>query len=309
MSIFVVSLLTGLRLRKILALEMERRGNITETESATALQEEVRQLKRTLDIRKSEIALTSRRVQDLESLLTATRETSMASTDRARALNTLEVTLQEEVERGARLQAELARVQEAIAQEDAARTKTRAEQLKFFNELIKVANEMLQITNDAVVSDAPYPKQSLAALTQIADSVVLQFDSAHAALGQASALYAQEVEQLQAAHSECVQSIRNAAEENIQQRTELEDSWKHEEQTLAKQLRDVRQRAREAAFHHHRGSGVVFDGSLEERKSIAERRVVHKECVALEQEIRKAEMERERERVESAKQRALLLGR
>lgn len=273
------------------------------------MQEELRQLRRTLEIRKSEIALTSKRVQDLEDLSRAMRGSSMVVDERTRHLNTLEVNLRSEVERGVVLQRELKQVQDAIAAEDDARATRRKQQLSVMAHLMKVANEMLQISHEAATSEPMPPRSTIKGLQKLGEDLVRSYDDATAALTEKRQAYSDSVVQLQELHQECVQTIEDAAAENIRQRHELESEWKREEHELAKELHAVRQRAREAAFHHHRGSGVKFEPLLEERNSIAERRVTHQECLNLEEEIRKTESVRERAKVSSAKSRASLLAK
>lgn len=268
-----------------------------------SLQDEVRQLKRTLEIRKSEILLTSKRVKDLTELSNAMRENSTSCNEKVRELNLLEQSLQREVEKGAALQRELAVVQNAIAKEDAERTVTRSRQLAFFSQIMKILDDMLKLTHAAVGNEPLPPRKEMASLSHIAEEIVTMFDRSAEALSNASMLYASECEKLQNVHAQCVDEIQLAAEENAQRRQDLEESWKAEEAALAKQLAAVKQRAKEAAFHHHRGSGVKFDQTLEERRSITERREVHQECVELEAAIRRAEAEREREKVASSRAR------
>lgn len=282
-------------------------GFASSSVDAGELQEELHQLRRTLEIRKSEIALTSKRVQDLEDLSRAMRDSSMICDEQTRRLNTLEVNLRSEVERGVVLQRELKQLQEAVAEEDSARSTKRAEQLRLMSQLLKVADEMLQISHDAAASEPLPPRDTVKGLQQLGDDLVLSYDTATKMLDQNKKLYGEAVAELQKLHQECVQSIAEAAAENVRQREALETDWKQEEQALAKELFAVRQRAREAAFHHHRGSGVKFEPRLEERQSIAERRRAHQECLDLESQIRSTERVREEAKVNNAKARAALL--
>jgi hypothetical protein len=284
--------------------------NLGSSNSEVALmQEELRQLRRTLEIRKSEIALTSKRVQDLEDLSRAMRGSSMLCDEQTRHLNTLEINLRAEVERGVVLQRELKQVQDAIVEEDEGRADKRKRQLSSMAMLMKVADEMLQISHEAAASEPLPPRSTIKGLQKLGDDLVQSYDAATALLNEKRQAYGESVLGLQALHQECVQTIEDAAVENIKQRNELELEWKREEQELARELHAVRQRAKEAAFHHHRGSGLKFEPLLEERQSIAERRRAHQECLNLETEIRKTENERERAKVANAKGRASLLAK
>eukprot|EP00455_Lapot_gusevi_P033005 TRINITY_DN36053_c0_g1_i2.p1 TRINITY_DN36053_c0_g1~~TRINITY_DN36053_c0_g1_i2.p1 ORF type:complete len:183 (-),score=20.86 TRINITY_DN36053_c0_g1_i2:21-539(-) len=172
-----------------------------------------------------------------------------------------------------------------------------------------MGDEMLQISHEAAASEPLPPRNTLKGLQKLGDDLVQSYDASTRALIENKQAYAESKEALQALHQECVQTIEDAAVENIKQRNALELEWKREEQELARELHAVRQRAKEAAFHHHRGSGLKFEPLLEERHSIAERRRAHQECLDLESEINKTKKERERAKVVSAKGRAALLAK
>jgi hypothetical protein len=177
------------------------------------------------------------------------------------------------------------------------------------SQLLTVTDELTEITSTAMGKEPAAPKRTLSALQSIAEDVIERFDAAARHLAEQQSRYDTETVALRETHSSCVEEIKKTAEINTAQRLELEQAWKLEEEALGKQLRAVRQRAREAAFHHHRGSGVKFEAHSEERKSIAERRVVHQECVELEQAIQKVHAEREQEKLAAAKLRCEILAK
>lgn len=277
--------------------------------SASALQDEIRQLKRTLEIRKSEISLTEKRVRDLEGLSKSMKEASDSALEKTAQLGELDASLQIEVERGHSLQQELKELQEAIAAEDAARTRHRSTQLKFMSTLLNLANEMTAVTESAANDEPSRPQRIIDDLTEMSDEVTTMFDRAVNEYNDVSAEHTRVVDRLRDTHAACIEEIRQAAEDNDLQRHDLEEAWRVEEEALQKELRAVKQRAREAAFHHHRGSGVKCLNKTEDRLSITERRQVHQECVTLEKAIAATEAEREKERIRTMERRAALLKR
>jgi chromosome segregation ATPase len=274
------------------------------------LVQEITQLRRTLDVRRGEIALASQRVKDLEEICEAMRATSLVVSEKHRQLNDLEAELSAVVREGHLLEEELHNTEDAVKRESEMHKNDIDKQLLFLQQLHFAALEAERFAESCARREAELaPPRALGALLAISQECCDEYDDAVTRLHTASDNLEKKIETLQDLHRTCVEEIHQVAERNQQQRRELEEAWRKEEESLEKEVVAVRQRAREAAFHHRRGTGAIFDVHSDDRRDIAERRVLQQEIADIKNAIEQVERERFDSRLATFKERAEIADR